>query len=712
MKQISKKQKFRMEKQKAKKAKKIIKWTIIILVLVGLTYWISNSAKNSPNFENPGVDSNEVPSGQIHWHPKLTIKLDGEIQTIPNNIGLAPGKHSPTHTHDEGDGTIHLENPNPRSQPETMALGFFFNQWRQSFNETCILDKCTNIDGGKIKMYVNGEENFEYGNYIFKGEDEIVIEYNSMSMNNGLEVKKTMNDMSDSKMEMDMMSSDSETYDRSIMNLESVKETQILNLKNNDKIDLSIDIVKKKIAGQEIRMFGYNGQIPGPLLKVDQDSTVFVNVTNNLDVDTTVHWHGLRLENEFDGVPGETMNTQMPGDSFEYKLDFKDEGIYWYHPHVREDYQQELGLYGNMLVDSKYDDYYNNVNKEIPLIIDDILIEDGDIAPFYEGYGDRTLMGRFGNVMLINGDDDYNLEVNKGEVVRFYLTSVANTRMFNFSISGVELKLIGGDIGSYEKEEYIDSVIIAPAERYTIEAYFKEEGNFEIKNINPETEYNLGNIKVTSNEISEDYSLEFLSLRENEYVKEDVNSFREYFEKEVDVKIDLTIETSMNLSMEGMEMNSMMNEEPMNNMMDSEMMKEDEDHMETIEWEDEMDMMNKMSTSESLTWVLEDSKGDKNMDIDLDFKVGDKVKIRLFNDPDSKHPMQHPIHFHGQRFLVLEKDGVKTDNLVWKDTVLVPVGSTVDILLDVTNPGEWMAHCHIAEHLTAGMMMSFNVEAN
>ncbi|MEC8221266.1 MAG: multicopper oxidase family protein [Nanoarchaeota archaeon] len=718
MKQLSKKEKFRLEKQKAKRNKKIIIWTFVILILGSISYLIMNSAKNSPNFENPIVNSNEVPSGQIHWHPKLTIKLDGEIQTIPNNIGLAPGRHSPTHTHDEGDGTIHLENPNPRAQPETMALGFFFNLWKQPFNQTCILDKCTNVNGGEIKMYVNGKENTLFEDYVFKGEDEIVIEYISMPMKN---MDESMEN-SQMNMEMDMPNSDSKTYSRDIMNLESAQKSEILNLKNNDKIDLSIDIVKKEIAGKEIRMFGYNGQIPGPLLKVEQGASVYVNVTNNLDVDTTVHWHGLRLENEFDGVPGQTMDTQMPGSSFEYKLDFVDEGIYWYHPHVREDYQQELGLYGNMLVDSKYEDYYNNVNTEIPLILDDILIENGDVAPFYKDHGDRTLMGRFGNIMLINGDDNYNLEVNKGEVIRFYLTSVANTRMFNFSIPGVELKLVGGDIGSYEKEKYVDSIIIAPAERYTIEAYFKEEGEYEIKNINPENEYVLGNIKVNSKVTSQDYSSEFLSLRENNYVKEDIDSFREYFEKAVDVQIDLTIETSMNLSMDGMNMNmedsNMMGEDTMmmdSNSMNSEMdnmMEEDEDHKTTIEWEDEMEMMNKMSTSESLTWVLQDSNKNKNMDIDLDFKVGDKVKIRLFNDPNSKHPMQHPIHFHGQRFLVLEKDGVKSDNLVWKDTVLVPVGSSVDILLDVTNPGEWMAHCHIAEHLEAGMMMSFNVEAN
>ena len=233
-------------------------------------------------------------------------------------------------------------------------------------------------------------------------------------------------------------------------NIKFAKKSQILNLENNDKINLTIDIVKKNIKGNIIKMFGYNGQIPGPLIHVKQNSTIYVNVTNNLDTETTIHWHGLRLNNKFDGVPDMTMKTQKPGDSFEYQLNFIDEGIYWYHPHVREDYQQEMGLYGNMLVDSKYSDYYNQVNYEIPLILDDVLIQGNEMAPFFDGHITHSLMGRFGNVMLINGDDDYNITLEKGSVVRFYLTNVANTRLFNFSISGVKMKIVGSDIGSYE----------------------------------------------------------------------------------------------------------------------------------------------------------------------------------------------------------------------------------------------------------------------
>jgi len=498
-----------------------------------------------------------------------------------------------------------------------------------------------------------------------------------------------------------------EKYPSSTQGLEVAKASEIIELKNGDTFDLSIDIIQKEIAGQTIRMFGYNGQIPGPLLRVDQESQVFITVTNNLDVETTVHWHGLRLENEFDGNPGVTMEPQKPGESFEYKLDFVDEGIYWYHPHVREDYQQEMGLYGNMLVFPKQNDYYNNVNKEIPIILDDILIEDDGLFPFFKEFGVHGMGGRWGNIMLINGDDNYNLDVKTGEVVRFYITNVANTRVFNFSIPNTKIKLIGSDIGSYEKEEFVDSVVISSSERYTIEVLFDKPGEYEFKSITSDNEYILGRIKVSGKLVilENDFSGNFYSLKENKYVVEDINNFRQYFDKEVDVHIKLSVE-SENFFV------SLFNKGDSDDT-DNDWKKVHADEPDWIEWEDTEPRFNKQVKSSDFTWILKNTDtGKKNDEINLNFKVGDKVKIRLFNDKSISNPSQHPIHFHGQRFLVLEKNGVKTENLVWKDAVLVPIGSYVDILLDVTNPGEWMAHCHIAEHLTSGMMMTFKVTEN
>jgi FtsP/CotA-like multicopper oxidase with cupredoxin domain len=136
------------------------------------------------------------------------------------------------------------------------------------------------------------------------------------------------------------------------------------------------------------------------------------------------------------------------------------------------------------------------------------------------------------------------------------------------------------------------------------------------------------------------------------------------------------------------------------------------DAAQGIEWEDDMVEVNRMTTPANMRWKLVDrDTGAENAQIDWTFKVGDQVKLRLVNEMDSDHPMPHPFHVHGAgRFLILARNDVVEPNLVWKDTVLVRTGETVDILLDVTNPGRWMAHCHIAEHHESGMMFSFNVE--
>jgi FtsP/CotA-like multicopper oxidase with cupredoxin domain len=131
-----------------------------------------------------------------------------------------------------------------------------------------------------------------------------------------------------------------------------------------------------------------------------------------------------------------------------------------------------------------------------------------------------------------------------------------------------------------------------------------------------------------------------------------------------------------------------------------------------IEWEDDMVEVNRMTTPANTRWSIVDREtGASGAEVDWRFRVGDRVKIRLGNEMDSDHPMHHPFHVHGAgRFLVVARDGVEDPNLVWSDTVLVRTGETVDILLEVTNPGIWMAHCHIAEHHESGMMFSFTVD--
>jgi len=130
-----------------------------------------------------------------------------------------------------------------------------------------------------------------------------------------------------------------------------------------------------------------------------------------------------------------------------------------------------------------------------------------------------------------------------------------------------------------------------------------------------------------------------------------------------------------------------------------------------MDWNDGMSMGNWISTAREVNWIIRDAAtGRENMDVAWHFKRGELVKLRIFNDPTAAHAMDHPIHLHGQRFLIISRNGVPNENLGWKDTALIPAGETVDLLVDMANPGRWLLHCHIAEHMGAGMMMPFLVD--
>jgi len=200
--------------------------------------------------------------------------------------------------------------------------------------------------------------------------------------------------------------------------LPTAARPEVVPLRDGDRFDLEIAPVKKRIGEATVRMLAYNGSIPGPTLKIPEGATVTVRVVNRGDLEATVHWHGLRLENRFDG----THETQAPipvGEAYTYEIHVPDAGAHWYHPHIREDYGQELGLYGNILVVPSDPGYWPPAHRELLLTLDDVLVEDGRIAGFDPSQTTHVAMGRFGNVMLVAGEPELSLDVERGEVVRF-----------------------------------------------------------------------------------------------------------------------------------------------------------------------------------------------------------------------------------------------------------------------------------------------------
>ncbi|MBX6331784.1 MAG: multicopper oxidase family protein [Gemmatimonadaceae bacterium] len=485
--------------------------------------------------------------------------------------------------------------------------------------------------------------------------------------------------------------------------LPEAKPAELTPLKDGDTLDLNATMVRRTLKGRAVVMYGFNGQVPGPLIRVPQNATITVRFHNRIDLPSAVHWHGVRLDNRSDGVPGVTQEAVAPGGSFVYHVHFPDAGLYWYHPHVREDIEQAMGLFGNLLVDAPDPEYYSPANREQVLILDDLLVNADTLVSFGKEGPDFALMGRVGNLLLVNGEPRYTLRVKMGEVVRFYLTNASSARTYNLSFGSAAMKVLASDVSRFEREEWVRSVVLAPAERYIVEVRFDRPGRYALVNavqainhyrgeFEPEVD-TLGMVTVDSAPATPDYGRQFATLRANAAVSRDIDRYRPYFDKAPDKQLTLTVRT---------------NALPLATV---QFMTIDTAYYAPVEWVDGMPDMNWLSTSAQVQWIIrDDATGKENVDIDWHVAQGSVVKLRIVNDPKSFHPMQHPIHLHGQRMLVVARDGVATRNLVWKDTAIIPVGSTVDLLIDASNPGDWMLHCHIAEHLGAGMMTVLHVD--
>ena len=422
--------------------------------------------------------------------------------------------------------------------------------------------------------------------------------------------------------------------------------------------------------------------------------------------------------------------------------------MYWYHPHIREDYTQELGLYGNIVVVPAERDYWPPVDRDLVLTLDDLLLEDGRVAPFSRTETSYAAMGRFGNVFLVGGDPDLQLTAAAGEVVRLWLTNTASTRVFNVRLPGARMKLVGGDGGRVEHEELIDQVLLAPSERAVVDVLVDQPGELALQHHTPDRTYRLARLHVQDEPTRRSPAAKFSELRTAPELAAERHQLDRWLAAPPDKTLALVAQMDDPAAMpEGA--GPVTYACPMHPEVTSDRARP----LPQVRHEAarrRAGTASRWPTTTSHATTMRDAphapqrrrragrrdrvgrrhgRGqsaeyhrDHALEVPRSHRWGRQYGNRLAvqrrtagQDPvdqrDGLRPSHaSPFHLHGAgRFLVLARDGTVEPNLVWKDTVLIRTGQTVDILFDVSNPGLWMAHCHIAEHMQSGMMFSFSV---
>jgi FtsP/CotA-like multicopper oxidase with cupredoxin domain len=205
------------------------------------------------------------------------------------------------------------------------------------------------------------------------------------------------------------------------------------------------------------------GTIPGPLLETNVGDRIVVHFANHLPDPTTVHWHGLRVPNAADGTPIAQLMVD-PGATYDYAFTATDPGLYWYHPHMEADVQIERGLYAPILIHGPVEPA---VAADRVLVLDDVKLEaSGQLSTVTNELD--IMLGRQGNVLLVNGAVRPQLEVATGARERWRFVNVANGRYFNLDLPGHRFLVIGWDGGPLPAPYETDTLLIAPGERYDV----------------------------------------------------------------------------------------------------------------------------------------------------------------------------------------------------------------------------------------------------
>lgn len=394
-------------------------------------------------------------------------------------------------------------------------------------------------------------------------------------------------------------------------------------------------------------VLGYNGQIPGPIIRGQEGSVLVVDVDNQLSEPTSVHWHGLRIDNAMDGVPGVTQDPIQPGERFKYRLRLQEAGTYWYHPHFNAGEQLERGLKGALIVEEREPLPWS---QDLVWLIDDWRFQqDGTIYPHFNTRHDLMHDGRWGNAVTVNGRTQPEIPVKPGERIRLRMIDGANARLFAPAMDGLTARIIAVDGRPVSSVFALDRFLLSPGNRVDLD------------------------ISIPADAAGKSFTLEDRLTREpivlGRIVVDDVPSVDTPSFEPPTAKDFIPAR--------------LFDDAPLIKTWDLNAVRGGEFG---IGWS-----MNRR------LWPDSDTAG---------FELGNPARIQFVNSSSRLHPM----HIHGAFFRVLAVNGKPAAEPFTRDTVLVGPRQTVVIGLVPEHRGIWLTHCHIQSHAEAGMMTTIQVD--
>ena len=422
---------------------------------------------------------------------------------------------------------------------------------------------------------------------------------------------------------------------------------------------LTAQIAQAQIAPAsypQTEVYSYGGQFPGPLIRAKQGARITRTLANDLPVPTSIHWHGIRIDNAMDGVAGLTQEAVPAGGRFDYDFAVPDAGTYWYHAHTNSMEQVARGLYGPLIVEEASPP---DVDRDEVLMLDDWLLdpESAQFDPSFDSPMERSHAGRYGNLIGTNGRFGYRLAARRGDRLRLRLINTANARIFGLRLQGLTGWTVALDGMPLETPEPVaDDIVLAPAQRVDLIVDVTAADGEEVMILRFDDD-DQWRTQVGFDVVGQS------PLRPAAPTPLPPNPGMSH--------VDLDRATRLDMRMEGGAMGNM----PMGRM-----------NGRTMGFRE--------MVSAGMFWTLAGVAGMSEAPF-ARLARGEHVRLTITNDTVFPHAM----HLHGQHFreIVDGKQGPM------RDTILSLPRETMDIAFVADNPGKWLFHCHMLGHAASGM---------